>query len=85
MINKPRTFNILHSNLNGLEGKFEQYHNFISSSTMDIDVLCISETSQKENLNFDININMDGYKKPFSLGSKTLKEGVTIFHLRLFG
>ena len=79
MINKPQTFNILHSNLNGLEGKFEQYHNFISSSNMDIDVLCISETSQKENSNFDNNINIEGYKEPFSLGSKTSKGGVTIF------
>ena len=46
---------------------------------MDIDVLCISETSQKENLNFDTNIKIDGYKQPFSLGSKTSKGGVTIY------
>ena len=33
------SFNILHSNLNGLESKFVEYHHFINNIEMDIDVL----------------------------------------------
>ena len=78
-IKKSHSFNILHSNLNGLENKFEEYHNFINSIEMDIDILCISETSQKEKSNFSTNITIDGYKQPFHLGSMTSKGGVAIY------
>ena len=47
-INNNNSFNILHSNLNGLENKFEEYHNFVKNIEMDIDILCISETSKKK-------------------------------------
>ena len=70
------TFTIIHSNLNGLENKFEEYHNFIINTEMDIDILCISETSQKENTNFNANITIDGYRQPHTLGSKTARGGV---------
>ena len=72
-------FNILHSNLNGLESKFDEYQHFISSTYMDLDVLCISETSQKENSEFNLNISIKSYKPPFTLGSKTDKGGVAIY------
>ena len=29
---------------------------------MDIDILCISETSQKEDTDFDLNLKIDGYR-----------------------
>ena len=51
-IKKSDSFTILHSNLNGLENKFEEYHNFINNTESDINILCISETSHKENINF---------------------------------
>ena len=70
-LNKKCNFNILHSNINGLENKFEEYHHFINSTNMNIDILCISETSQKENISFSSNISIDGYKNPFALGSKS--------------
>ena len=46
---------------------------------MDLDVLCISETSQKENSEFNLNISIKSYKPPFTLGSKTDKGGVAIY------
>ena len=46
---------------------------------MDIDLLCITETSQKENSSFQTNIIIDGYRQPFSLGSKTSRGGVAIY------
>ena len=66
-LNKKSNFNILHSNINGLENKFEEYHHFINSTNMNIDILCISETSQKENISLSSNISIDGYKNPFAL------------------
>ena len=76
-IKKSDSFNILHSNLNGLENKFEEY--LINSSECDINVLCISETSQKENIHFNLNVNIEGYRQPFALGSKSSRGGVAIY------
>ena len=73
------SFLIMHSNLNGLENKFDEYHNFVSNTKMDIDLLCISETSQKEGFDFLTNVNIEGYKIPFTIGSKTSKGGVAIY------
>ena len=42
-------------------------------------ILCISETSQKKDVNFDLNITIDGYRQPTSVGSKTSKGGVAIY------
>ena len=73
------SFSIFHTNINGLEGKFDQFHDFVSSTEFDIDIINISETSQKENCNFDSNISIDGYRQPFSIGSKTIKGGVLTY------
>ena len=77
-IKKPDPFNILHSNLNGLENKFEENQNFIDSSECDINVLCISETSQKVKINLNLNVNIEGYRQTFALGSKSSRGGVAI-------
>ena len=73
------SFNIIHSNLNGLENKIDLLDKFIKTTKTDIDVICISETSQRENVDFMANIHLDGYNKPFSQGSKTAKGGVAIY------
>ena len=73
------SFNIIHSNLNGLENKIDDYHTFITNANNNIDVHCISETSQKENCPFNLNINIDGYRHPFTLGSRTARGGVAIY------
>ena len=78
-IENNNSFNILHSNLNGLESKFVEYHQFINNIEMDIDILCISETSQKEATDFNLNLTIDGYRQPTAVGSKTSKGGVAIY------
>ena len=40
---------------------------------MELDIIGLSETSQREGEDFGLNITMNDYHKPFSLGSKTLK------------
>ena len=49
------------------------------NTELDIGILCISETSQKENMFFDSNVTIDGYRLPSSLSSKTSKGGVAIY------
>ena len=78
-MNDSESFKILHSNLNGLENKFDDYHTFVTSANSNFDVMCISETTQKENFPFNLNINIDGYGQPFTLGSKTARGGVAIY------
>ena len=72
-------FTIFHSNLNGPESKFENLNTFVSNSETDIDVICLSETSQKLNQEFSTNITIDGFKQPFTTGSKFNKGGVAIY------
>ena len=78
-MNDSDSFKILHSNLNGLENKFDNYHTFVTSPNINIDVMCISETTQEENCPFNLNINIDGYGQPFTLGSKTARGRVAIY------
>ena len=78
-LKKENAFNILHSSLDGLENKFEQLHNFVNKTNMDMDVLCFSETSQKLNQDFITNVSITGYKQPFLTGSKFTKGGVAIY------
>ena len=66
-------------NLNGLGNKIDLIHDFINTTKIDIDIINISETSQKENVEFINNISLDGYKKPFTLGSKTARGGVALY------
>ena len=78
-LKKSKSFNLFHSNLNGLENKFEHVHNFVNGTNMDIDIIGISETSQREDQNFKTNVYIDGYQTPFCLGSKTSKGGVALY------
>ena len=40
-------FNLFHSNINGLDSKFDDLYDFISSTSSAFDVIAITETSQK--------------------------------------
>ena len=71
--------NLFHTNINGLENKFEQLHNFVNTTKMNVDLIGISETSQREGCNFSKNVTIDGYQQPFTTGSKTSRGGVAIY------
>ena len=47
-----KNFNIFHTNINGLENKFDLLHEFISNSDSNFDISGITETSQKSNKKF---------------------------------
>ena len=71
-LNRENYFNIFHTNINGLENKFDLLHNLINSTELDVDLIAISETSQKEKHN-------RRYRLPFYTGSKTSRGGVAIY------
>ena len=73
------TFNVFHTNLDGLGSKFDLLCNFINNTKIDLDIICLSETSQKLNQGFDTNITIGGYKQPFTTGSKFSKGGVALY------
>ena len=64
------TFNVFHTNLDGLESKFDLLYNFINN---------LIETSRKLNQVFDTNITIGGYKQPFTTGSKFSKGGAALY------
>ena len=54
------SFNIFHSKMDGLKNKFDLLHNFVNNTKLDLDIICLSETGQKLNQNFDTNITLEG-------------------------
>ena len=71
------SYNIIHSNLNGLESKIDLLNKFIKTTKTDIDIICISEMSKRKCRM--ANITLKGYNTPFSQGSKSAKGGVAIY------
>ena len=56
-----KDFNIFHSNVNGLESKFENLHTFLNGSKSAMDVVAISETTEHDVNSFLQNVEIEGY------------------------
>ena len=56
-----KDFNIFHANVNGLESKYENLHNFLGGSKSAMDVIAITETSEHNEHSFTSNVDMEGY------------------------
>ena len=70
-------FNIFHNNINGLESKHDQLHQFLATS-IDFDVIAITETSQKYERDFLTNVSFENYLL-FSIGSYTSRGGSALY------
>ena len=70
--------NIFHTNINGLESKLDNLHEFISGSQPKLDILAITETSEQEKVWFLQNVEIKGYKI-FHTASKTSKGGTAVY------
>ena len=53
--------NIFHTNINGLETKFDNLHEFISNTSSKMDIIAITETSQKNDESFILKTDIEGY------------------------
>ena len=73
-----KDFNIFHSNVDGLETKFENLHSFLNGSKSAMDVIAITETSEDNDLSFLSNIEMEGYDL-FSTATLSAKGGVALY------
>ena len=69
--------NIFHSNVNGLESKFDALHDFLAGTKTAFDIIAITETSQKNDNFFISNVSLDGYT-PFYTPTNSSKEGTAI-------
>ena len=54
-------FSIFHSNVNGLESKFNNLHNFLGGCNSTLDILAITETSEQVDNSFISNVEIEGY------------------------
>lgn len=50
-LNLNKNLNIFHSNINGLESKFENLHEFLFSTKSKMDIVALTETSERKFLN----------------------------------
>ena len=71
--------NIFHNNINSLETKFENLHQFLSNASTKFDIIAVTETTQRKiNQKFYKNINLEGYTN-FSTATNTNKGGTIIY------
>ena len=73
-----KKFNIFHSNVNRLETKFVNLHGILTSASFNMDIVAITETSQKSNENFIKNVSMEVYDI-YSTGSYAAGGGTAIY------
>ena len=73
-----KNLNIFHSNVNGIESKFDTLENFLSGATSAMDIIAISETSEDKDHSFTTNIKLDGYEL-FHTPTNTLKGGTALY------
>ena len=73
-----KNLNIFHSNVNGLESKFEGLHDFLTGTTVTLDVIAITETSQHNEEFFTSNVSLEGYK-PFYTPTNSSKGGTALY------
>ncbi|MCH2406285.1 MAG: hypothetical protein MK200_08855, partial [Nitrosopumilus sp.] len=74
------SFNITHSNVNGLICHADHLHEFLRHSHKTaFDVICISETSLTSDETIPENSQLNTHKKTFTTNTETSKGGVAIF------
>ena len=58
------SFDLFHSNVNGLSSHFDDLHEVLTNSAIDFNVICISETTQQKDEVFPLNetfVNFDSF------------------------
>ena len=83
LLNISKHFNIFHTNINALESKLDNLYEFISGTSNKIDIVALTETSEKEDIGFLMDVEIDGYQK-FNTASKSSKGGTAIYVNKYF-
>ena len=58
----PQNLHIFHTNVNGLGTNMDNHHEFVSCLFTKMNILAIAETSEKEDIGFLNNVEIEGYK-----------------------
>ena len=69
---------VVSTNINGLGSEIDNLYEFLSGTSTKMDILAITETSEKEDTGFLSNVEMEGYEK-YHTASKTAKGGTAIY------
>ena len=72
ILKNPKKINIFHTNVNGLESKLDNLKEFLSATVTKMDVIAITETSEKEETGFLTNVEIEGYDL-YHTSTKTAK------------
>ena len=70
---------IFHSNVDGYECHSDGLQEVLSKSSINFDVVCLSETSQQSDHVYLKNVNYENYHYPFSTTTKSRKGGVDVY------
>ena len=78
ILKKQKSLNIFHANVNGLGSKVDNLKEFLPTTPTKMDILAITETSEKEDTGFLSNIEIEGFDI-YHTSTKTSKGGTTIY------
>ena len=77
-VNMTNNLNIFHTNINGLEAKFDILREFVSNEYSDLDIITITETSHKNEEFFTKDVSLQGYNECYT-PSNSNKGGTAIY------
>ena len=83
LLNISNNFNIFHTNINGLESKLDSLNEFLSGTPYKLDVLALTETSEKDDTGFLSNVELDDFVM-FHTASNSSKRGTAIYASKNF-
>ena len=63
LLNIKKNLNIFHANINGPESIFDHLYEFMSGTSSKLDIVELTETSEKEDTGLTGNVEIDGYQK----------------------
>ena len=75
LLNISSNLNIFHTNINGLESKLDNLNEFLSGISYKMDVIALTEPSEKEDTGFLSNVEMDEYQKFHTTSKSSNGEG----------
>ena len=74
---------MFHSNVNDLASKFDNLNQFLGNSLTNLDIIAISETSEKEDTSFVSNVALEGYVL-FSTHTSLNEGGTAVYVNKLY-
>ena len=78
-IEKSNNFSILHLNIHSVEAHIEEFRTTLKMINFLFDIICLSESKIRHNINPKSDINLDRYQSPESMPTHASKGGVLMY------